>query len=79
VFRDAWKAAGNGGRGATWSNTNPFAAASLDLDRRIDHILVGAPKANGCGHPVATWLAGDSPVDAMFGSDHFAVVTELRY
>jgi endonuclease/exonuclease/phosphatase family metal-dependent hydrolase len=79
VFRDAWEAAGNEGHGATWSNTNPFAAASLDLDRRIDHILVGAPKANGCGQPVATWLAGDSPVDAMLGSDHFAVVTDLRY
>jgi endonuclease/exonuclease/phosphatase family metal-dependent hydrolase len=79
VFRDAWEAAGNEGRGATWSNANPFAAASLDLDRRIDHILLGAPKLHGCGQPIATWIAGDEPVDGMFGSDHFAVVTDLRY
>jgi endonuclease/exonuclease/phosphatase family metal-dependent hydrolase len=79
VFRDAWEAAGKEGRGATWSNVNPFAAASLDLDRRIDHILLGAPKLHGCGQPLATGLAGDEPVDGMFGSDHFAVVTDLRY
>jgi endonuclease/exonuclease/phosphatase family metal-dependent hydrolase len=79
VFRDAWEAAGDTDRGATWSNANPFAAASLDLDRRLDHVLVAAPKAHGCGHPLATWIAGDEPVDGMFGSDHFAVVTDLRY
>jgi endonuclease/exonuclease/phosphatase family metal-dependent hydrolase len=79
MFRDVWTWAGNEGRGATWSNDNPFAAASLDLDRRIDHILVGAPKANGCGQPLAAWIAGHEPVDGIHGSDHFAVVTELRY
>jgi endonuclease/exonuclease/phosphatase family metal-dependent hydrolase len=79
VFRDAWEAAGNDRRGATLSNANPFAAASLDLDRRIDHVLVAAPKLHGCGHPIATWVAGDEPVAGMFGSDHFAVVTDLRY
>jgi endonuclease/exonuclease/phosphatase family metal-dependent hydrolase len=79
MFRDAWTAAGNVERGATWSNDNPFAAASLDLDRRVDHILVAAPKAGGCGQPLATWIAGHEPVDGMFGSDHFAVVTDLRY
>jgi len=79
LFRDVWTWAGNVERGATWSNDNPFAAASLDVDRRIDHILVAAPKAGGCGQPLATWIAGNEPIDAMFGSDHFAVVTELRY
>ena len=49
----------NADRGATWSNDNPFAAASLDLDRRIDHILVAAPKAGGCGQPLATSIFGD--------------------
>ena len=79
MFRDAWTAAGNLEHGATWSNGNPFAAASLDLDRRIDHILVAAPKLGGCGQPLATWIAGNEPVDGMYGSDHYAVVTELRY
>ena len=36
--------------GYTWSNANPFAAASLDLDRRIDHVMVGHPKLGGVGH-----------------------------
>jgi endonuclease/exonuclease/phosphatase family metal-dependent hydrolase len=79
MFRDVWTWVGNVDRGATWSNENPFAAASLDLDRRIDHILVAAPKAGGCGQPVATWIVGDRPIDEMYGSDHFGVVTELRY
>jgi len=79
MFRDTWTWSGNDDRGATWSNDNPFAAASLDLDRRIDHILVAAPKAGGCGQPLATWIIGDRPVDDMYGSDHFGVVTELRY
>lgn len=65
--------------GATWSNDNPFAASSLDLDRRIDHILVAAPKARGCGQPLATWIVGNEPIDGMYGSDHFGVVTDLRY
>jgi endonuclease/exonuclease/phosphatase family metal-dependent hydrolase len=79
MFRDTWTWAGNTDRGATWSNDNPFAAASLDVDRRIDHILVAAPKAGGCGQPLTTWIAGNEPVDGMYGSDHFAVVTDLRY
>ena len=79
MFRDVWEWSGNTERGATWSNDNPFAAASLDLDRRIDHILVAAPKAGGCGQPLATRIFGDQPVDGMYGSDHFGVVTDLRY
>jgi hypothetical protein len=79
VFRDVWTWVGNAEHGATWSNANPFAAASLDVERRIDHILVGAPKAGGCGQPLAVSIAGDEPIDGMFGSDHFAVVADLRY
>jgi endonuclease/exonuclease/phosphatase family metal-dependent hydrolase len=79
MFRDTWAWSGNPDRGATWSNDNPFAAASLDLDRRIDHILVAAPKAGGCGQPLATRIIGDRPIDDMYGSDHFGVVAELRY
>jgi endonuclease/exonuclease/phosphatase family metal-dependent hydrolase len=79
MFRDTWAWSGNDDRGATWSNDNPFAAASLDLDRRIDHILVAAPKAGGCGQPLATRIIGDRPIDDMYGSDHFGVVAELRY
>ena len=79
VFRDAWEAAGNRDPGFTWSNANPFAAASLDLDRRIDHVMVGHPKLGGVGHVLAAQVAGDIPIDGMWGSDHLAVVAELRY
>jgi endonuclease/exonuclease/phosphatase family metal-dependent hydrolase len=79
VFRDAWEAARNDEPGYTWSNDNPFAAASLDVDRRIDHVMVGHPKLGGVGHVMAAQVAGDVPVDGMWGSDHLAVVAELRY
>jgi endonuclease/exonuclease/phosphatase family metal-dependent hydrolase len=79
VLRDAWEAAGRAESGFTWSNSNPFAAASLDLDRRIDHVLVGAPKRGGVGHVVTARTAGDLTLDGMWGSDHLAVVVELRY
>ncbi|HEY7107238.1 MAG TPA: endonuclease/exonuclease/phosphatase family protein [Acidimicrobiia bacterium] len=79
VFRDAWEAAGNTDPGFTWCNANPFAAASLDTDRRVDHVLVGQPKLGGVGHVVDARIAGDITVDGMWGSDHLAVVVELRY
>jgi endonuclease/exonuclease/phosphatase family metal-dependent hydrolase len=79
VLRDAWEAAGTRDPGYTWSNTNPFAAASLDLERRLDHVMVGQPKLGGVGHVLAAHVAGDVPIDGMWGSDHLAVVAELRY
>jgi endonuclease/exonuclease/phosphatase family metal-dependent hydrolase len=79
VFRDAWEAAGNDGPGYTWSNDNPFAAANLDINRRLDHVMVGNPKLGGAGHVLAAQVMGDVPVDGMWGSDHLAMVAELRY
>ena len=80
MFRDAWLAAGNAAReGATASNANPFNAAALDRERRIDYVLVGTPKLGGVGHVVDARLAGNAPVDGLWPSDHLAVVAELRY
>jgi endonuclease/exonuclease/phosphatase family metal-dependent hydrolase len=79
MFRDVWAAVGNDRSTPTWSNENPFAAASLDLDRRIDYILVAAPKAAGCGHPLTASVFGDEPIGGMLGSDHFGIVADLRY
>jgi endonuclease/exonuclease/phosphatase family metal-dependent hydrolase len=79
MFRDAWLAAGNAAAGATASNANPFNAAALDRERRIDYVLVGTPKFGGVGHVVDARLAGDAPVDGVWPSDHLAVVAELRY
>ena len=61
VFRDAWEAAGNREPGYTWSNANPFAAAALDLDRRIDHVMVGHPKLGGVGHVLSAQSRGRRP------------------
>ncbi len=79
MFRDAWLAAGDGTAGATASNANPFNAAALDRDRRIDFVLVGTPKLGGVGHALDVRVAGDEPVDGMWPSDHLAVVADLRY
>ena len=79
MFRDAWRAAGNLTEGATAANANPFYAAGLDRDRRIDYVMVGTPKLGGAGHVVEARVAGDTPVDGMWPSDHLAVVAELRY
>jgi endonuclease/exonuclease/phosphatase family metal-dependent hydrolase len=79
VFFDAWEAAGNRDHGATASNSNPFAAALLGLDARIDYVMVGMPKLGGAGHVRAARRIGDEPVDGTFGSDHYGVVADLRY
>lgn len=79
MFRDAWLAAGQATPGATASNANPFNAAALDRDRRIDFVLVGTPKLGGVGHVLDARLAGDAPVDGVWPSDHLAVVAQLRY
>jgi endonuclease/exonuclease/phosphatase family metal-dependent hydrolase len=79
VFRDAWTAAGHEDPGYTCANANPFIAPLLDRDRRIDFVLVGTPKLGGVGHVLDARVAGNLPIDGMWPSDHFAVVTELRY
>jgi endonuclease/exonuclease/phosphatase family metal-dependent hydrolase len=78
-FRDAWADRHPGDPGFTWSNANPFAAASLDHDHRIDYVMTGAPKASGCGHVVAIDVIGHEPIGGMYGSDHFGLVATLRY
>jgi len=79
VFHDAWEVAGEGD-GATVSRRNPYCAASLEPDMRIDYVMVGWPKLGGAGQILHTRVAGDVPGDdGVIASDHFAVVTELRY
>ena len=79
VFHDAWSAAGNSDAGATISARNPFAAADLEPDSRIDYVLVGWPKLAGVGQVLAARVFGDLDVDGTFGSDHLGVVADLRY
>jgi exonuclease III len=79
IFRDVWESVNPDDPGHTWSNANPFARATLDVARRIDHILTTWPKAGGAGHCLAARIAGGEPGDVTFGSDHLAVVADLRY
>jgi endonuclease/exonuclease/phosphatase family metal-dependent hydrolase len=80
VFRDAWTVAGDGGSGATVGPGNPYGAAALEPDARIDYVLAGWPKLGGAGQILRAAVAGDLPGEhGLFGSDHFAVVADLRY
>jgi endonuclease/exonuclease/phosphatase family metal-dependent hydrolase len=80
IFRDAWAVAGAGSDGSTVAARNPFNAATLEPDTRIDYILVGWPKLGGCGHVRRVSVAGDQPGNGgLFPSDHFGVVADLRY
>lgn len=79
VFHDAWAVAGGGGSGLTWDNSNPYVIVEFEPDRRLDYIFVGRPGPGGAGHIIDCRLEGDTPIDGVWPSDHFAVVSELRY
>lgn len=79
VLMDAWRVAHPNAPGFTWDNRNPFVAAQLEYDRRIDYVFVGWPKAEGAGHVVSAELIGTEPTGAVWPSDHFGVVAEIRY
>lgn len=78
VFVDAWEAAGNGDRGATWSSANPLVPKrAVYPDRRLDYVLVSWPRKRGAGHVAACHLAGTEPVAGIWPSDHFCVVADV--
>lgn len=79
VFLDAWRTAGDGGRGFTWSNANPFATMDCEPDRRLDYVFVGYPRAQGAGQVLAARVEGTQLVDGIYPSDHYAIVAEVRY
>jgi endonuclease/exonuclease/phosphatase family metal-dependent hydrolase len=79
VFRDAWTSVHRDDPGYTFSNDNPFSAANLFVEGRIDYVMLGAPKLGGVGQPLTADLIGNVPIDGMFGSDHFGLSVELRY
>lgn len=78
VFHDAWRVAGKG-IGLTWDNTNPFAAAEFEPDRRIDYIFAGHPKARGRGHIVDAQIIGNAAINGVWPSDHFGLMAKIRY
>jgi len=77
-FHDAWRVAGTGGDGITWSNRNPYARVALEPDRRIDYVFSGYPTPTGVGLVEICRVACDNVVEGVYPSDHFGVYAELR-
>jgi endonuclease/exonuclease/phosphatase family metal-dependent hydrolase len=77
-FRDAWRVAGDGGPGITWSNRNPYALTWNEPERRIDYIFSGYPQADGIGRVEHCRVVCDAEGDGAWPSDHFGVYAELR-
>ncbi|GAA1825872.1 endonuclease [Planosporangium flavigriseum] len=77
VLVDAWRYADPADPGFTWDRRNGYQADTVLPDSRIDYILVGLHR-RGRGQVRSARLAGTAPVDDLWPSDHFAVVTELR-
>lgn len=78
-FYDAWEVAGPPAPGHTWSNDNPWATQLLWPNRRIDYIFSATPRPGGAGHPRHAALLGTAPVNGIYPSDHYAVLSDLRY
>jgi endonuclease/exonuclease/phosphatase family metal-dependent hydrolase len=77
VLIDAWRHADAGHPGLTWDHRNGYLANSIVPDSRIDYILTG-PSMQGRGRVRSAGLAGTTPVDGTWPSDHFAVVAEIE-
>jgi endonuclease/exonuclease/phosphatase family metal-dependent hydrolase len=80
VFLDAWRAAGDGTPGYTWSHANPYTIMDPEPERRLDYVFTGYPRDDDAGgQTMACVLEGVEPVDGVHPSDHYAVLAELRY
>jgi endonuclease/exonuclease/phosphatase family metal-dependent hydrolase len=77
-LQDAWRLAGDGGTGITWSNLNPHAALDREPDRRIDYIFSGFHGRDGGGRPVECRVVADEPADGIWPSDHFGLLAVLQ-
>lgn len=78
LFYDAWRVAGDGGPGTTWSNRNEYARVAIEPERRIDYVLTGYPQASGVGRIERCRVVCDDVVDRVWPSDHFGVLAEIR-
>jgi endonuclease/exonuclease/phosphatase family metal-dependent hydrolase len=77
-YADAFRVAGDGSRGATFSKRNPFAEPLHEPERRIDYIFVREPDDQHRGEPLDARVCCDEPIDGVFPSDHFGVIATLR-
>jgi endonuclease/exonuclease/phosphatase family metal-dependent hydrolase len=80
ILIDAWLYADEAARPWTWDRRNPAVAATGEPNARIDYVFLGQRTANELTPRVRTAsLAGNSPVDGVWPSDHAAVVAELTW
>ncbi len=81
-FFDAWRVAGDGSAGYTWSNRNDYARIALEPERRIDYVFVGYPvrvgEHYGLGHVERCEVVCNHERDGVWPTDHFGVYAELR-
>jgi endonuclease/exonuclease/phosphatase family metal-dependent hydrolase len=77
-FHDAWRVAGEGGDGITWSNRNVYARPNLEPDRRLDYIFTGYPLKGGIGLLERCSVVCNEEQAGVWPSDHFGVFAELR-
>ena len=77
-FADAWRVAGAGSDGTTWSNRNDYARRWLEPERRIDYVFAGPPRRDGLGQVTSCRVVCDDSRDGVWPSDHFGVYAELR-
>lgn len=77
-LQDAWRLAGDGGPGITWSDANPHAALDQEPERRLDYVLSAFHGPSGTGRPLACQVVADEPVDGVWPSDHHGVLALLQ-
>ena len=75
--QDAWRLAGDGGPGITWSNANPHAALDREPERRLDYVFSGFRGPSGVGRPLECRVVADEPVAGVWPSDHYGVLAVL--
>ncbi len=76
-FQDAWRLAGDGGPGLTWSRRNDHAAEDNEPDRRLDYVFSWFHGRSGAGRPLECRVVADTPVAGVWPSDHFGVLAIL--
>jgi endonuclease/exonuclease/phosphatase family metal-dependent hydrolase len=76
-FIDAFRVAGDGSSGVTFSKKNPYAEPLREPERRIDYIFV-RPDERHRGEPTHARVVFDEPEGGVFASDHFGVFASIR-
>ena len=76
-LQDAWRLAGDGGPGLTWSNANPHAALDREPERRFDYVFSGFRGPSGVGRPLECRVVANEPIEGVWPSDHYGVLAVL--